>query len=79
MNHQLLGNKLRELRKLHGHTQDYVASVLDVTRQTYSHYETGKRTPCSEVLFVLAGLYKISEEDRKEIIEIIKIKVHKKR
>lgn len=63
MNNQLLSTKLKELRKIHSYTQDYVASVLGVARQTYSHYETGKRTPNSEVLFVLAGLYNISVED----------------
>ena len=63
MNNKLLSTKLKELRKIHSYTQDYVASVLGVARQTYSHYETGKRTPNSEVLFVLAGLYNISVED----------------
>ena len=41
----LLSQRLKELRKLHNYTQDYVASMLGVVRQTYSHYETGKRTP----------------------------------
>lgn len=63
MNNQLLSTKLKELRKVHGHTQDYVASALDIARQTYSHYETGKRTPNSEILFKLAGLYNISVDD----------------
>ena len=63
INNKLLSTKLKELRKIHSYTQDYVASVLGVARQTYSHYETGKRTPNSEVLFVLAGLYNISVED----------------
>lgn len=63
MNNQLLSSKLKELRKAHAYTQDYVASALDVVRQTYSHYETGKRTPNSETLFKLAGLYNISVDD----------------
>ena len=63
MNNQLLSTKIRELRKMHGYTQDYVASALGVVRQTYSHYETGKRTPNAETLFKLAGLYKISIDD----------------
>ena len=36
---------------------------MGVVRQTYSHYETGKRKPSSEVLFKLAGLYNISVDD----------------
>lgn len=63
MNNQLLSTKIKELRKIHGHTQDYVASAIGVVRQTYSHYETGKRTPSSEILFKLAGLYNISIDD----------------
>lgn len=67
MNNNLLPQKLKELRKAHGYTQDYIASVCDVARQTYSHYETGKRTPSSETLFKLAGLYNISVDDLMQI------------
>ena len=63
MKNQLLPAKLKELRKVHGYTQDYVASALEIVRQTYSHYETGQRTPNSETLFKLAGLYNISVDD----------------
>ena len=63
MKNQLLPLKLKELRKAHGYTQDDVASLLGVVRQTYSHYETGKRTPSSESLFKLAGFYNISVDD----------------
>lgn len=55
--------KLRELRVAHSYTQDYVASALGIARQTYSHYETGRRTPDAEALYKLAGLYDISVED----------------
>ena len=63
MSNSLLPAKLKELRTVYGYTQDYVASALGVVRQTYSHYETGNRTPSSETLFKLAGLYNISVED----------------
>ena len=59
----VLPNKLRELRKAHSYTQDYVAMSLGIARQTYSHYETGKRTPDAETLYKLAGLYDISVDD----------------
>ena len=67
MKNNLLPQKLKELRKAHGYTQDYIASVCDVARQTYSHYETGKRTPSSETLFKLAGLYNVSVDDLLQI------------
>ena len=63
MKKHLLPQKLKELRKVHHYTQDYVAEVLGVVRQTYSHYETGKRTPDAEALYKLAGLYNISIDD----------------
>jgi len=63
MSNSLLPTKLKELRKTFRYTQDDVASALGVIRQTYSHYETGKRTPDHEALFKLAGLYNISVED----------------
>lgn len=63
MKAKLLPQKLKELRKVHNYTQDYLAEVLGVVRQTYSHYETGKRTPDAETLYKLAGLYNISIDD----------------
>lgn len=63
MKNHLLPQKLKELRKAHNYTQDYLAEVLGVVRQTYSHYETGKRTPDAEALYKLAGLYNISVDD----------------
>ena len=50
MSNEKLAQKLRELRKVNNYTQDYVAEVLGVVRQTYSHYETGKRTPDTNAL-----------------------------
>lgn len=63
MQNNLLAKRLKELRKAHGYTQDYVAEFLGLVRQTYSHYETGKRSPSPEILFKLAGLYSISVDD----------------
>lgn len=68
MKNKLLSSKLRELRKLHNYNQDDVASVLGVVRQTYSHYETGKRTPNLQTLTLLAELYKISVNDLARLI-----------
>lgn len=59
----LLSKRLKELRKVYNYTQDYVADVIGATRQTYSHYETGRRKPSPETLYKLAGLYNISVDD----------------
>ena len=63
MKNALIPEKLKELRKANGYTQDYVASCLGIVRQTYSHYETGKRTPNYDTIYKLAGLYDISVDD----------------
>lgn len=68
LGNELLPQKLKELRKAKGYTQDYVASFLGVVRQTYSHYETGQRIPNSEILYKLAGLYNVSIEDFMQLI-----------
>ena len=106
---QRLAAKLKELRKVYGYRQDDVAAALGCVRQTYSHYETGKRTPdhappptqSSEDLagfleyfnnphnqkkFQYFGnlekelIYyfeKLSDTDKRELIEIAKIKTRK--
>ena len=56
-------NYLKELRKAHGYTQDFVASRLEIARQTYSHYETGRRVPPYDVMQRLAALYEISLDE----------------
>lgn len=63
MKERLLPEKLKELRKAHSYTQDYVAAALGIVRQTYSHYEAGRRTPSPDILYKLAGLYGISVDD----------------
>ena len=63
MSEKKLPQKLKELRKVNNNTQDYVAAVLGIVRQTYSHYEIGRRTPDAEALYKLAGLYNISIDD----------------
>lgn len=63
MDNNYITNRLKELRKAHNYTQDYVAAYLGVVRQTYSHYETGKRTPNYDTIYKLANLYSISIDE----------------
>jgi len=60
---QTLPGYLKELRKSHHYKQDFVASQLDIIRQTYSHYETGRITPPVKALCKLAQLYEIPVEN----------------
>lgn len=63
MKEKLLPAKLKELRTAHGYTQDFVAAALGVVRQTYSHYESGRRSPGPDILYKLSGIYGISVDD----------------
>lgn len=63
MKDNLLGKRLKELRIVYNYSQDYVAEAIGKTRQTYSHYETGRRKPSPETIYKLALLYNISVDD----------------
>ena len=55
-----LANNLRYLRKKHGLTQKALSKMLNISRQAYSNYETGKRTPDLDSLLFLARCYQVS-------------------
>ena len=63
MDNDFIPKKLKELRKAHNFTQDYVASSIGTVRQTYSSYETGARIPNAQIIYKLAALYNISVDD----------------
>lgn len=59
----MYGEKLRELRKIEGWTQEEVAKRLGVSKQTYSHYENEKRKPSLETIKELASVYQVNIDD----------------
>ena len=56
-------NKLYELRKEKGLSQEELASRLDVTRQTVSKWELGDSTPDLDKLVLLGELFEISLDE----------------
>lgn len=62
MSDKTLSQYLRELRKSFGYTQEFVASNLDISRQAYSHYETGRAIPPNDTCCKIANLYHISPD-----------------
>jgi len=56
----LLGERLRQIRKKHGYTQQNVADVIGVDRTTYTVYEIGPSTPSVSTLYKLSRLYNVS-------------------
>lgn len=63
MTNRKLTERLKSLRKYYGYKQADVAAALDISRQSYSHYETGKRTPSHEILYKTAQFYNITLDE----------------
>lgn len=59
---------LKELRKTYSYSQEFIASHLNITRQTYSHYETGRITPPVNALYNLAKLYGVPVESFLDLV-----------
>lgn len=58
-----LANNLRFLRAKHKLTQDDLSSLLNISRQAYSNYETSKRTPDLDSLLHISRFYRISIDE----------------
>ena len=55
-----LDEKLQQLRKQNGHSQEQLAEELGIARQTVSKWETGQAVPELPALIALSNLYGIS-------------------
>ena len=58
-----LANNLRFLRTKHKLTQDDLSSLLNISRQAYSNYETSKQTPDLDSLLHISRFYRISIDE----------------
>lgn len=58
-----LSNNLRYLRRQRGQKQAQISEMLNISRQAYSNYETGRRTPDLDTLLVISDFYKVSLND----------------
>mgnify|MGYP001081833635 FL=1 len=55
-----IGSKIKELRVRNNYTQDYLAELLNTTRQSISRYENGDRKANQDLLFELADIFNVS-------------------
>lgn len=55
-----LANNLKYLRDKHHLTQDDMHNILNVSRQAYSNYERGERTPDLDTLLHIASYYHLT-------------------
>lgn len=56
----MIGNRLVELRKEKGLTQEELAKALNISRSALSLYEIGKRDPDTETLKKIAEYFNVS-------------------
>jgi transcriptional regulator with XRE-family HTH domain len=56
----MFGEKLKKLRTSKNMTQDEIAALLNVKRQTYSAYERGISMPDANTLVILANYFDVS-------------------
>lgn len=56
-------NRLEEIRKARGISQEELAEVLEVSRQTISSLENGRYNPSILLAFKITHYFKISIED----------------
>lgn len=56
------GNKLNNLRKKHGMSQEELADMLSITRQTVSKWELGQSLPDINYLLQLCSIFNVSSD-----------------
>ena len=58
-----MNNRLEELRKERGVTQEELAALLEVSRQTISSLEKGRYNPSIQLAFKIARYFELRIED----------------
>ena len=58
-----MNNRLEEIRKEKGITQEYLAKVLEVSRQTIGSLENGRYNPSIILAFKIARYFEMAIED----------------
>lgn len=56
-------NRLEEIRKANGITQEELASILEVSRQTIGSLENGRYNPSIILAFKIAKYFNLTIED----------------
>lgn len=55
-----LSNRMRELRRMNGFSQEDIAKKLDISTSAYGFYEQGKTVPNAKTLEFLADMYEVT-------------------
>lgn len=62
MNYPSFSQNLRFARLMRHYTQQQMSAQLHICRQTYSHYETGRRRPDPETILQMSIILNISSD-----------------
>ncbi len=68
-----VGNKITNLRKENNLTQEDLAEILNVSRQTISNWENGKSYPDIATLILISDQFKISLDDLLKDQKMVKV------
>jgi len=55
-------NRLKNIREKHGYTQQYVAEYLNISRSTYTQYETGVNNIGFDKIVLLKRLFNTTDD-----------------
>ncbi len=58
----MIGERLAEIRKDHGHTQETLAGILGVSLPTVRSWEQEKSSPSHEMLVAICRQYNVSSD-----------------
>lgn len=73
----IIGQRIKEYRKIFGFSQEDLADKVFVSRQTISNWETGKTYSDIQIIISLSILFNISlDELIKEYLEEMKMKIN---
>ena len=56
----MFNRRLREMRMKRGFTQQRLSDILGIALRSYQCYETGTRTPCYDLLVLIADTLDVS-------------------
>ena len=72
-----ISKRLKELRTVSGFSQEKLAELLDVSRQTISSWENERSYPDVHNLIMLCDIYSVSLDDLASVYKGIHIKTTK--
>lgn len=54
--------RLKQLRLLHGYTQQYMANYIGLSLNAYQKYEQGAREPSLDTFILIADIFNVSAD-----------------